>query len=345
MANPRGRNAVISEKEMHAAADAFRAAGGVIMHGARALGIDRSTFRRHIERAKSAGIIDAELADAPRSWAHETVIDARTRKVAAFTNAKKAGDWRKPVLVNMPARPFRLKLFGDPHLDANGCDFELFDRHFRELDGETVHGICVGDWFNNWKASLAHLWRGDGDPSDAWVLFEDLMEAHGHGLIAACSGNHDDWSRAPADPIDLVMKRHGVIYRVGAVRIMLNFPGLPPMGVSIRHKWRGASMYSSAHAINRAAMFGWRDHLMVGGHIHQDEPRMRVSPDGFVSHMAQLSAFKVYDVHADTEGYMPHRIQPVWDAVIDPRRADADPDKIKFFWSSEAAAAYLTAIL
>jgi hypothetical protein len=30
--------------------------------------------------------------------------------------------------------------------------------------------------------------------------------------------------------------------------------------------------------------------------------------------------------------------------VIDPRRAETDPDRIKLFWSSAAAASYLAAI-
>jgi hypothetical protein len=270
---------------------------------------------------------------------------ARERMLAEFQRKKAKGDWRKPVLVTLPPEPFRLKIFGDPHLDNPGCDAEMFISHMQELDRDAgVYGVCVGDWFDNWARSLAHLWKGGGDPADAWLVFEYLMDAHGRSMLAACSGNHDDWTNAPADPIDLVMKRHGVVYRKGAVRIVLGFEGLPPITVAIRHKWRGASLYSPAHGIHRAAIFGWRDHLMIGGHTHVDEPRIRAHADGFISHACQVSSFKVVDEFADVQGFMPHTLRPVWDLVVDPRRADTDPDKIKIFWESDLAARHIEAI-
>jgi hypothetical protein len=322
---------------------AFIRSGRNVSATARQLEAPRVTVRGWLRRAGSLGMFD-EAMSAPLPLSDE-FMGARDRMSVEYQRRKAKGDWRKPVLVSMPAEPFRLKLFGDPHLDDPGCDAELLIEHMQELDPERgIYGVCVGDWFNNWTRSLAHLWKGAGDPSDAWTVFETLMEAHGAGLIAACSGNHDDWTQAPADPIDLVMKQHGVIYRKGAVRLMLGFEGLPPIFVAIRHKWRGGSIYSPAHGIHRAAIFGWRDHLMVGGHTHVDEPRIRAHPDGFISHACQLSAFKSFDEFADVQGFMPHTLRPVWDLVIDPRRPDTDPDKIKIWWNSADAQRYFDAI-
>ena len=209
---------------------------------------------------------------------------------------------------------------------------------------EGVYGVCIVDFFNNWLRVLGHLWKHEGDPDDAWVCFENYMEERGDALLAACSGNHDDWSHGPADPIDLVMKRNGVVYRRGAVRIVLNAGG-EPLRVALRHKWRGHSQFSPAHALRKAAADGWADHVMVGGHTDQDEPRIYVQPrTGFISHLCQVSAFKKFDEYADVHGFKPHAISPCWDLVIDPRRGDDDPDKVKIFWSSEAAAKYYEAI-
>jgi hypothetical protein len=239
--------------------------------------------------------------------------------------------------------PFRLKVFGDPHLDSDGCNFELFEKHWLEMDAAAgVYGVCVGDWFDNWARALGHLWKDTTTaPSDAWLCLEYLMEQRGDALIAACSGNHDDWTQGPADPVDLLMKKHGVLYRKGAIRIAMAFADLPPIFVAIRHKWKGHSMYSAAHGILRSGIFGWRDNIMIGGHIHQDEPRLLSFDDGFRAHVCQVSAFKEYDDFADTHGFMGPKISPVWDLVVDPRKDDTDPDKVKVFWTSEDAAGYL----
>ncbi|MDA5094140.1 hypothetical protein O2N63_08560 [Aliiroseovarius sp. KMU-50] len=263
-----------------------------------------------------------------------------------FQKKQRTGTWDKPVLVNIPDGPFRLKLFGDPHLDANGCDFELFEKHWQELSVENrVFGVCIGDWFNNWLRVLSHLWKHEGDPDDAWVLFEYLMHQNGHALLGACSGNHDDWTHGPVDPIDMLMKQHGVVYRQGAVRLFVEAGGKGPIQIALRHKWKGHSMYSPAHGLRRAAAEGWHDHIMVGGHTHVDEDRHYIQPrSGFMSHLFQLSAFKKFDDFADVHGFKPHSISPVRDLVIQPDKDDSDPDKVMAFYSSEEAARYFNAL-
>lgn len=276
----------------------------------------------------------------------EEYADLRTRKLAAYARKKEKGTWRKASLVTLPPGPFRLKIFGDPHLDAAGTDFELFERHWLEMDpSEKTYGVCVGDWFNNWLRALSHLWKDEPPSDEAFPLLQYLMEERGAGLIAACSGNHDDWTHAPFDPIDDLMKRHGVRYRQGAIRLAVACGDAPPFTIGMRHKWRGASMYSAAHGIRRAVEKGWSDLISIGGHIHQDEPRLYTHPDsGKHTHICQVSAFKDYDDHVDVQGYMGPKISPVWDLVIDPAQPDTDPDKVKVFWDGEKARRYLAAI-
>ena len=273
-------------------------------------------------------------------------ISARARRVQAYQEKKRKGDWRKPVYTRLSPEPYRLKVFGDPHLDADGCNFELFEKHWLEMSVEDrVYGICVGDWFNNWLRVLSHLWKDETSrPSDAWLCLEYLMEQRGDALIAACSGNHDDWSHGPVDPVDHLMKRHGVLYRKGAIRVAVDHEGCDPMFWAIRHKWQGKSMYSAGHWGVRANREGWRDALLVGGHIHQDDTRLIRHNDGFVSHVCQVSTFKEFDEYVDVHGFNGQRISPVWDLVIDPRRTETDPERIKVFWDSEAARSYHQAI-
>ncbi len=338
MANPKIKDSTIKARLV-----VYRESGLNTSEAARRLGIDRATMQDTLRIARDRSLLgELELRDAAVPLRVDYMA-AKTRKAIEFQAKQRKGDWRKPVLTQLPARPFRLKLFGDPHLDASGCDFDLFERHWLDMDAaKGVYGICVGDWFNNWLRALAHLWKGEGDPSDAWLCLEYLMEQRGDALLAACSGNHDDWTHGPADPVDLLMKKYGVIYRKGAVRVALGFgPEMAPIFLAIRHKWRGHSMYSAAHGILRAGIFGWRDHVMVGGHIHQDEPRLLSFPDGFRAHVCQISSFKLFDDFVDTQGFQGPKISPVWDLVIDPRKADTDPDKVKVFWSPDDAQGYL----
>lgn len=336
----------IPKEKLERAVKIYRANGGNMSASAREAGMIRKSFYYHITRAKEEGLLDDMELHEPNVPLRDDYLAARERKFQAYQRKKRKGDWRKPVMLKLSPEPYRLKIFGDPHLDADGCNFELFERHWMEMSNEDrVYGICVGDWFNNWLRVLSHLWKDETSrPDDAWLCLEYLMEQRGDSLLAACSGNHDDWSHGPADPVDLLMKKYGVLYRKGAIRVMVEHEGCDPMFWAIRHKWQGKSMYSSAHWGVRANREGWRDALLVGGHIHQDDTRMVKHPDGFVSHVCQVSAFKEFDDFADIHGFNGQRISPVWDLVVDPRRSENDPDRFKVFWSSDAAHSYLQSI-
>lgn len=342
----RGRSAPLTNEELNSVVEAYRGANTNTSAAARFLKMDRGTFRSRLQKAAAAGLLGEEELRDPLTPDRDTYMSARARRVAAFQKKQRKGAWDKPVLIRLPDRPFRLKLFGDPHLDADGCDYELFERHWLEMDAANgVYGVCIGDWFNNWLRVLGHLWKHEGDPDDAWLCLEHLMAERGDALIAACSGNHDDWTHGPADPVDMLMKRHGVVYRQGAVRLFVQAGEHLPVSVALRHKWRGHSMYSPAHGLRKAAASGWGDDIMVGGHTHVDEDRHYVEPrTGLVSHLFQLSAFKKFDDFADTHGFTPHAISPVRDLVVQPGRARTDPDRVRAFYDSRSAAAFLEAV-
>jgi hypothetical protein len=327
--------------------EVFRQSSFNTSETARRLKVKRTTVRKSIQIAIRDGLLTEDEARQTTAPSIEDYMSARSRKIAAYQAKKRKGDWRKPVMTTLTSEPYRLKIFGDPHLDNDGCNYELFEKHWLEMSVENrIFGICVGDWFDNWTRALAHLYQEHSTPpTDAWVCLEHLMEERGDALIAACSGNHDDWSQGPGvDPIDLLMKRHGVLYRQGAIRVAVQHEGCEPMFWAIRHKWRGKSMYSAAHWAASHINVMWRDDLMVGGHIHQDDYRIVEGHDGTRCTAVQVSAFKEIDSFADTHGFTGQKISPVWDVVIDPKRSRTDPERMKVFWDSEAAQNYLEAI-
>ena len=338
-------NAPASDDSLLQDVETFRRNNMNVSAAARELGIPRPTMQHRLREARARGMLDGIEANDPNSPSREEYLGAKARKIAAFQAKKRKGDWRKPVRTTLPYEPFILVLLGDPHIDNDGCNFELFEKSWMSM-GVGTYGLCVGDFFDNWTRSLAHLYREQTvAPSDAWLLFDHLMSERGEYLLAGCSGNHDDWAHGPVDPIQDMMRRHGVIYRDGAIRLQVAFSGTDRViHISMRHKWRGNSMYSAAHALKRGAREGWSDNILIGGHIHQDEHRMHVGPDGVVSHLCQLSAFKEFDNYADVQGYMPHKISPAWYAVVDPRKPDTDPDMVKVFWNLSDARSLVEAI-
>jgi len=327
--------------------DLYRETGYNTSETARRLSVARQTVLKCIKIGASSEYLKDEELRGPNTPKADDYMSARDRMIAAYQRKKRKGDWRKPVMTVVSSEPYRLKLFGDPHLDNDGCNFELFEQHWLEMSAERrIYGVCIGDWFDNWTRALAHLYQDHSKPpTDAWTCLEWLMEQRGEALIAACSGNHDDWSKGPGvDPVDLLMKRHGVLYRKGAIRVQVHHEGCEPMYWALRHKWRGKSMYSAAHWAASHLNIKWRDDLMVGGHTHQDDKRMVQRDDGVWCHACQVSAFKEIDDYADVHGFDGQKASPVWDLVVEPARPRTDPDRIKIFWSSEAAQSYLEAI-
>lgn len=308
---------------------------------ARRLGLNRRTLQNTVAVAHQMGIVGAEEMHPANIPTVATFQGAVERKRERFKAKATKGTWRKPTLIHVRQGPYILKVFGDPHLDADGCDTDFFIDQWLKMDESAgIYGLCVGDFFNNWTRSLAHLWKGEGDPSDAWTIFSYLMEERGGALLAACSGNHDDWTQAPFDPIELMMRQYGVRYRKGAISLVINTEN--PVTVAMRHKWRGNSMYSPAHGLLRGAIYGWNDDILIGGHTHQSEARHYVDQkSGAVSQLLQIEAFKKFDDYVDVHGFMGPSIAPVANFVIQPDLPRTSPDRCRLIWGHDEAVSYL----
>lgn len=245
------RGQALSKQEIERRIGIWRECGMNTSETARRLGINRQSMQWTINTAAERGLVKSDEMRPANTPNATEFTGAMERKRQRFSQKKAKGNWRKPTLVHVAPGPFILKVFGDPHLDSDGCDIDLFANEWGKMDETAgVYGLCVGDWFNNWVRSLSHLWRNEGDPSDAWVIFSHLMEENGGALLAACSGNHDDWTHAPYDPIELMMRQYGVRYRMGAISLAV-YNGNETYTVAMRHKWRGNSMYSAAHGLLR----------------------------------------------------------------------------------------------
>lgn len=328
----------MSREELLKRITLWRELGYNTSEAARRLGVSRRAVQISIQKAREQDIVTEDELRPANLPTVAQFDEALARKRQRFEIKRAKGTWRKPTLIHVAPGPFILKVFGDPHLDADGCDIDLFiDEWMRQDESAGIYGLCIGDWFNNWVRALSHLWKNEGDPSDAWTIFEHLMEARGAAMLASCSGNHDDWTHAPFDPVELKMREYGVRYRRGAISCVIN-NGSENYTVAMRHKWKGNSMYSPAHGLLRGAMHGWNDDLLIGGHTHQSEVRHYVDArDGAVSLLLQIEAFKRYDEHVDVHGFMGPSIAPVCNILVDPSKPKTNPDRSKAIWDHDEA--------
>lgn len=161
---------------------------------AQALGIPINTFRSRIERARAmfpepepAAFEVPELPDET-----PTAEELIARRIKQFQRKSDAKDARKlvPVKVKIDG-PFGLALFGDPHVDDDGTDIALLQRHVDMVNRtEGLFGANVGDYSNNWVGRLARLYSEQSvSAAEAWVLVEWLI--HAVPWMFLIGGNHD----------------------------------------------------------------------------------------------------------------------------------------------------------
>jgi len=208
--------------------------------------------------------------------------------------------------VEMPdARPFGVLIFGDPHLDDDGTDIQLVQRHVglvRSTPG--LYAACVGDVLNNWPhgGKLAKKWKDQRTTeSEALTLADWFVSELAGRWVAFVGGNHDAWNGGSAAS---VLAQHGVPFALDELRARLVIPGCDPFIIHARHSFRGKSMYSRTHGGGRAALMDAPGaDLYTAGHYHEAGIRQELTKDGIPYTVAQVGSYKRYDEYARRIGF------------------------------------------
>lgn len=331
----------LSEEAAKAAVDAFLKTGS-ILGAAKELGLSRQGVQNRLDAAARMGLCKPRGEPNPSRWRpFESVVQARKEE---FRRVKDAGDGRTIHRVAMADNgPYCLIALGDPHLDSPGTDLGLWERWIEPLDaGKHIHGLALGDWLDNWVGKLQHIWGSSETPApEGWVLFEGYLDQIADHLLASVSGNHDDWS-GYTDLLGYMMRQRGVLHRANSIRVGLAGPNGRTITIGMRHRFAGNSQWNPAHAVMKAAQMGWRDTLLIGGDKHISGDGLVRCPDsGKLTWAYQVAAFKVMDDYGDQLGLMDKHVSPAVAFVVDPRRADNDPQLITAFHEPDAAVDYL----
>ena len=247
-----------------------------------------------------------------------------------------------PVVVR-ESRPIGLHIFGDPHLDDDGCNLPLLEKHaalINRTDG--LYAINAGDTTNNWTGRLARLYAQQSTSAhEAWRLAEWFVGELRDKWLFIIGGNHDLWSGA-GDPLKWITGQAGALYAPSAVRVGLTFPGGRVVKVNARHDFIGNSQWNPAHGPMKAAQLGYRDHLSVAGHLHTSAYGIVKDPDsGINMHCVRVASYKVHDTYAVEKGLRDQHLSPCALVTIDPTLPPTHPDLLHVWWAPEEGADYL----
>lgn len=280
-------------------------------------------------------------APPPADLSIEELVEDRKRR---FERKRQHEDARRLIPVTLKsADPIGILHFGDPHVDDDGTDVALLERHAKLVRNTPgLYGANVGDTTNNWIGRLAKLYAEQGtSATEAWMLAEWFLREV-RDWIYMVGGNHDLWSGG-GDPLKWIAAQLGAFYQGSEVRIALRFPGRREVRVNCRHDFAGRSQYNPAHGPMKALFFGVRDHVAIAGHQHESAYGVLKDPDsGITMHAIRVASYKVYDRYAREHGFRDQTLSPCAVTVIDPRLPPTHPGLVKVFWDAEEGADYLT---
>lgn len=277
-------------------------------------------------------------------WRPAPEIIAARKAEYARVKAAAAGGLN---IIHLPDdKPFMVIVFGDEHLDNPGTDIELFEKWWFALNRDKrITGISMGDVLDSWIKPLAHLYAYTETPApEGWQVLDYYLDERGQDLDLSVGGNHDAWAGAN-DLLAMMMAKHGVIHRNTSLRAGYRTPKGRVITVNARHSWPGRSQWNEVHALKKAARMGVRDNILLGGHTHVSGETMEKDPvTGKITFCYQVASFKIVDDYADQLGLMDRHTAPAVALVIDPRRADDDPDMVKHFFCPDLGKKYLKSI-
>lgn len=316
------------------------------------LGLSRHAVCNRIQLAKQRGLLTEEFKDA-RCKTHEFEVqslpdpDLPTNELIAhrikqYRQKRMYEEARRliPVTVNLKG-PIGIWHFGDPHLDDDGTDLELIQRHI-QLIKETrgLFGANVGDTSNNWVGRLSHLWSQQSTTArQMWQLVDWFIRST--QWLYLIGGNHDAWS-GDGDPIKWMMGGQTTPYAPSEIRLELRFPNGNTCRINAHHDFSGHSQWNPAHGPMKANMLGTRDHIAIAGHKHISAHGVLKNPENLGVCKAYLVAgYKIYDRYAMEKGFRDQRLSPGVCTIIDPSLPNTHPDFVSHFWDLERGVDYL----
>jgi len=294
--------------------DAYEMYGNVVT-AAQALGMSKSTFHRHLQKA-TADTGEFVIPQMPEDdLPVDVLVDQLHARFKKRKEYKEAKHWHE---IEMKSdQPIGLLWYGDPHIDDNHCDWDSLRSHLAlQKAYKGIYGCSLGDHQNNWVGRLGRLY-GEQDTSHktAWKLVEWLIGEM--NPLVLIGGNHDMWSGA-GDPLKWMCGLN-TVREDWEARISINFPNGRKCRIHAAHDMPGHSQWNSLHAQNKMARFKGHAELYISGHRHnwglahiEDVERKKTA------WLARARGYKFHDTYAFVKGFEQQNFGQAILQVIDP---------------------------
>ena len=316
----------LSDQEVERTRQAYDQAG-TITGAANLLGISRRAMQhrmRHLENAYPKFTAPKLPSSLPTI---DELLEART---AQGDRSIAADDARTliPVDVHIDG-PFGLWVWGDPHVDADGCNMRLLRAHVELAKHPAILSGHIGDIANFWVGRLARLYAHQSTSvHEAIMLAEWLLTQHDN--LFCVLGNHDTWQGSGLEnPLNWILRHAGGVTEDHGVRIALKSPCGAITRVNARHDFPGRSQYNINHGMRRELAFGHRDHILVSGHLHSGgDQGLCNDGNGMVSQLVRVSGYKQVDHYAKQLNFPPQKIHPSALIIVDPREPETSRARV-----------------
>jgi hypothetical protein len=271
----------------------------------------------------------------------EAIIDMMVRRYEKRKAHHSAKRWRR---FDVPTDgPYGLMVFGDPHIDDDGCDWPLLKRHCAlAASTPALYAVNIGDTTNNWSGRLARLYaEQETGRTTARKLVKWLLNDSGVPWWLWILGNHDTWpGPTGADTLDR-FKPHSVTMEDWGAKVTLVSPNGAEFRVHASHDFSGHSQWNPLHGPMKEARWGDQAHLYVAGHKHNwslfaGEHEHK----GSLFWLARAKGYKALDSYADRLGFGSQAHGASILAVVDPG-AVGTPSHVSCFADPEEGVEFL----
>lgn len=344
----------MNAEEARSILDLVESHDGNVSKASRATGLARETLRSQIARAQQIlGHTAPEPRNAdpevpygldpipPKTVPIEEVVAQRKAAFAQRNAHAKALRWRK---LQVPINgPYALMFFGDPHLDDDGCDLTLFEKHaVLARDTKGIFAANIGDTTNNWAGRLARLWAEQNASAEtARALVKYYLGDFGIPWFMWLCGNHDLFDGPVGREVFERHKPHYVQMEDWQAKVTLCSPNGHEFRVWAAHNFKGNSIWNNLHGLERAAQIADHADLYVAGHHHDSGTREGENPHrGNVYHLMRVRGYKFIDHYADLHQFGTYQYGAAGMAVVDP--CAERPNAVKCFLDPHEGAEFLT---
>jgi hypothetical protein len=288
-------------------------------------------------KVDSINILNPEMPDDDISA--EEIIQTMCKRFDKRKTAHEAKKWMEFKVDT--DRPIALCVFGDPHIDDDGCNWPLLKEHINICKNtEGMYGMNIGDTHNNWVGRLVKEYANQNTSrGTAFKLIEWFFKESGVKWLIMLMGNHDSWNFG-SESLGQIAKNVCPMIDWRA-RFKLKFSNDRECLIDAAHDHPGHSQWNPLHAQQKASVMGGIAHVYIAGHKHiWGVSQHECSHTNRVYWLARARGYKHIDHYAEGLGFGNQKFGSSIVIVIDPKASEAN--MVRIFADVKEGADYLT---